>query len=294
MNLEDEMINDYYVSTKQKKIWSIQLDLLNKLISVCEAHDIKCFIIWGTLLGCIRHKGFIPWDDDLDVGLLREDYDRLCKVALQEFNEPYFFQNTQSDPAFFIGYSRLRNSNTTGIIRENAIKDYNNGIYIDIYPLDGLIDDGIRRKKQFLKKEYYFWLGNAYYKNLKIKWGIKSIIYNFLHLISKCYTYETIQEKYNHICQLYNQEADRVGLVYHETLWKKYNFPKRCVEEIIMSSFEDYMVPIPKEYDEILRNIYGEYHEFPPKEKRGQWHGDNLIYDPDVSYKEYMKNDNYL
>lgn len=290
MNLEDEIRDEYFVSVKQKKIWNVQLDLLIKLLNVCKKNNIKCFVIWGTLLGCIRHKGFIPWDDDLDVGLLREDYERLCQLATQEFDEPYFFQNTKSDPAFFIGYSRLRNSNTTGIIRENAIKNYNNGIYIDIYPLDGLIADERKRRKQFIKKKFYFWLGNAYYKNFKIESISKRIIYYIMHMMAKCYSYEKIEEKYKEICMRYNDKADQIGLVYHEELWKTYNFPKKCVDEIIESVFENYMVPIPRDYDEVLKTVYGDYMKFPPKEQRGMWHGEDLIFDPDTPYKLYMSN----
>ena len=145
---DEEKRDGYVVETKMKKIWSVQLDLLMELQRVCNRYNIKMFVVWGTLLGAIRHKGFIPWDDDLDVGLLREDYDKLCEIASKEFCEPYFFQTADSDRNFFIGYARLRNSDTTGIIKDNLDVEYNNGIYIDIYPLDGYPQNNLKRKIQ--------------------------------------------------------------------------------------------------------------------------------------------------
>ena len=129
MNIEAEVRDEYYVSEKQKKIWNVQLELLQKLKEVCLKYDIKFFLIWGTLLGSIRHKGFIPWDDDMDVALARSEYERLCLIAREEFKDPFFLQTAETDQEYFIGYARLRMSSTTGIIKENYSRNYNNGIY---------------------------------------------------------------------------------------------------------------------------------------------------------------------
>ena len=88
----------YEVSAKMKKIWAVELDLLAKFIDVCNKHELNYFVDGGTLLGAVRHKGFIPWDDDVDVIMPREDYDKLFEIAAQEFQYPYFFHREASLP----------------------------------------------------------------------------------------------------------------------------------------------------------------------------------------------------
>ena len=91
-NLEEEIICNFRVSSKRKKVWKVELDLLNNFIEICNKYKLTYFAIGGTLLGAIRHKGFIPWDDDIDIGMPREDYNKLLEIAKKEFKNPIFFQ----------------------------------------------------------------------------------------------------------------------------------------------------------------------------------------------------------
>ena len=134
--LEEEVRCGYRVTEKLKKIWAVELDLLNEFQRVCKKHNIKFTIFGGTLLGAVRHKGFVPWDDDLDVAMTRVEFDKLCRIAETEFDYPYFFQTALTDRRYFFSYARLRNSETTAIISGNGTPDYNNGVYIDIYVLE--------------------------------------------------------------------------------------------------------------------------------------------------------------
>lgn len=128
-----EVRNDCYISAERKKIWAVELDLLNKFFSVCNEYDIKAFAISGTLLGAVRHQGFIPWDDDVDICMTRENYNKLEKIADTAFKTPYFFQTARNDKRFFSSTPRLRNSNTTGIVAWNYSSKYNNGIFLDSF-----------------------------------------------------------------------------------------------------------------------------------------------------------------
>ena len=85
--------NGYMVSSEMKKVWAVELDLLNEFARVCDKYRLKWFAHAGTMLGAVRHHGFIPWDDDIDVVMPREDYERLCSIGSSEFSRPYFFQN---------------------------------------------------------------------------------------------------------------------------------------------------------------------------------------------------------
>lgn len=116
-------------------------------MKVCEKYGLTCWAIAGTMLGAERHKGFIPWDDDIDVALPRKDFQKLIEVAKLEFKDPYFLQTPRSDLGYYSSTIRLRNSNTTGIIVQDKKKKINNGIYIDIFPMDFWPQEEEKQKK---------------------------------------------------------------------------------------------------------------------------------------------------
>ena len=176
--LEKEVRCGYEVSEKLKKIWAVELDLLNELLDVCKKHGINVQVFAGTLLGAVRHKGFIPWDDDVDVAMSREDFKKLCAVAPDEFKEPYFFQTALNDRKHFFGFGRLRNCLTTGVIRGHESPDYNNGIYIDVFPLDG-----------FPESQYKSW----------IQRHIQVLI------VKCCTTYGRVKRKSNHFSEVFSR-----------------------------------------------------------------------------------------
>ena len=107
----EEVRCDYLVTEEYKKIWAVEIDLLLKLDSICRKHGLRYFLMYGSLLGAVRHGGFVPWDDDLDVIMPRDDYEKLQSLA-SEFEHPYFLQNPYTDSESFFSNTRLRNSNT--------------------------------------------------------------------------------------------------------------------------------------------------------------------------------------
>lgn len=121
-----------------QKIWDVELDLLEKFKSICEKYELNYFASCGTLLGAARHKGFIPWDDDIDVFLLWSDYKKLMERASAECDYPYFFQSIYTERDAMPSACRLRRSDTTGFTRweyENVGPEYDRGVLIDIFPL---------------------------------------------------------------------------------------------------------------------------------------------------------------
>ena len=113
--LDEEVRCGYTVTKQMKEVWAVELDLAVQLLDVCKRHNIQVFAEAGTLLGAARHKGFIPWDDDMDFCMMRSEYDKFCKIAPAEFKEPYFFQTGYTEPECMRGHAQLRNSMTTGI-----------------------------------------------------------------------------------------------------------------------------------------------------------------------------------
>lgn len=146
-----------------KKIWAVQLDLMAEFDRVCKKHNIKYYAFGGTLLGAIRHKGYIPWDDDIDLALFRPDYEKLITVAESEFLDPYLFQHSHKpfkDNPFVVDMVRLRNNNTTAIekFQLQYSPNVSHGIFIDIIPLDNAADDAKALKKQLRNIKKYHWI----------------------------------------------------------------------------------------------------------------------------------------
>ena len=141
--LDAEMRCGYQVTAEMKKVWALELDLLYEFQRVTNKHGIKYIANGGTMLGAVRHKGFIPWDDDIDIMMMRDEYDKFCKIAPNEFKHPYFFQTEYTEPGSLRCHAQLRNSETTAIIKyeQNCSCTFNQGIFIDIFPLDAVPDE---------------------------------------------------------------------------------------------------------------------------------------------------------
>ena len=158
-NLCEEIRDGWNVSAKTKRIWYVEMQLAKSLLDVCKRHNLICVAAAGTLLGAIRHNGFIPWDNDMDFFMPRKDYNLLCNKYRNEFVSPYFLQTAQSDNRWFRGHACLRDSRTTcisAVDKENF--ECNRGIYIDIFPLDAepvnkpqIVQKLFRYRVRFLK-----------------------------------------------------------------------------------------------------------------------------------------------
>ena len=135
--LDEEERCGYRVSKEMKKVWAVELDLLAEFDRVCRKHNLRYLATGGTLLGAVRHQGYIPWDDDLDIEMLREDYLKLLKVLPSELPDNYALQTNETDPGYFFTYAKLRDKRSTlsEVNHYDRIFRYK-GIYIDIFPLE--------------------------------------------------------------------------------------------------------------------------------------------------------------
>ena len=292
--LKEEVRCDYTVTSKTKKIWAIQLDLLHQMIEVCKKLDIQVYIYAGTLLGAVRHQGFIPWDDDIDVCMKREDFNKLLKLGPKEFKHPYFLQTGVTDQRFYLDYARLRNSETTGIIVSQKTADYNNGIYIDVFVLDGYSEDTQQVSKLISRRNKLKYLVNAYQMNdLDDKHNVKNLLKAFLHYtFCKVVPLEIVMRWVGRNLSRYNDRTNRLSMMSHpERLYSRYWCTKDEIAEVVYLPFEGLKVPAPAKYKEILSHMYGNYMEFPPAEKRGAWHDGVFEFDPEISYIEYIQNE---
>ena len=136
----EEVRCGFLVTEKMKRVWAVQLSMLDEVERICRKYGLRYFADSGTLIGAVRDKGYIPWDDDIDLAMLREDYERFVKVAPRELGEGLKLQTVYTEENYLRGHAQIRDGRTTGYNEEDARAGYNCGIFIDIFPLDGMPD----------------------------------------------------------------------------------------------------------------------------------------------------------
>lgn len=290
MHLEEtffkrEIRSGYEVSEKTKRIWAVELHLLEYFDSLCREHRLRYFADYGTLLGAVRHQGFIPWDDDIDVVMFRDDYEKLKAIAPDIVCEPYFFQNAYTN-GMIGAFSKLRDSRTTAIEFPDAPPDYNQGIFIDIFPLDS-VPDGISTDSVIGEMQREMWMSivnpQAFLEMLEE--GRKPVldVSIFTEMIKRPVR-ERIQmlEEFN-ISQF--GKSDKVQFI-TDFLWDYPGLPREWYSDIVYLPFENLEIPVPVEYDYILRQRYGDY--MTPVQGTSSHEG-GLFWDPDAPYTKYVK-----
>lgn len=285
--LQEEIRCEFLVSEKRKKIWFKQLELIQEFQRICEKYNLRYFASNGTLLGVIRHKGFVPWDDDVDIVMPRKDYEKLLEVAKEELEAPYYMQTAMTQQNYYRNYARLRNQETTAMPYRDWNRECCNGIFIDIFPMDGCFKAGFPDKLQQLSVKVRCALANTYvyYPEFSSHLFLRAILYRIAKVYCKIYDYETLLRKTEQVrSRISFDEAEVICQITHGSSFLK--FPRHYFDSAIMMDFEYIKLPVPKEYDAILRTHYGEYMELPPVEKRGQHH--EILFDPDKPYTEYI------
>lgn len=266
-----EKWKEVYTTEQIEKVQNIELRNLEVLRDVCSKLDVKFFAYGGTLIGAVRHKGFVPWDDDLDVGMLRVDYDKFVSEASKHLPNEYELQTPYNTPGTPYPYTKLRLKGTKYVEYGYHRLNIEQGIYVDIYPIDDLPDDDVLFHKQFRQYQFlsriYDWRqcpflsDESLSKKVLIKRGIKFCLSLALKLIPQAY----LINKIDSVATRYNGcQTQRKGNL---------NFPRPVnvfynIQPFEEGEFSGHSILLPGGWNQHLSFRYGNYMEFPPEEER--------------------------
>lgn len=241
----------------------IELNMLKYVAQICDENKLRYFLGGGTLLGAIRHKGFIPWDDDVDIMMPREDYNKLAMILKEDNNEKYKYLDYKNCNTYYYPFAKLIDKRTKIIEKENKeIEEL--GIYIDIFPIDEISDEEEEDIKLFKKyKIYDFMLSSYRLKKFKNKRIIKYLLKIYMNLFNND---KKILQKIEKLGQKYTN-TNTVACI-SGRYFQKEIMNKDYIKTYSWQEFEGYKFKVPVGYHEYLKKHYGNYMELPPKEKQ--------------------------
>lgn len=287
---ESERIADYVVSDKMKKIWKIELQMLDEIDRICKKYGLQYFLVHGSLLGAVRHGGFIPWDDDVDVAMPRADYDTFIEVAAKELSEVLSVHTPMTEKDLFWGnYARIRHGETTAMLAQDLNHEGNQGIWVDILPYDVCtMNERLYAKKEKKICQYYSLLAaKTYGGELPQAYGMGIAKWKTARLFSHFYSRKYLAQKLEWAARLYTDE-ESLDIAFFTGCRNFRRLSAKDFASQVYMNFAKRKLPVPVGYENYLFTIMGkDYMKYPPKEEQKPRHAG--IWDPDVVYTRYQK-----
>lgn len=283
-------------SENKKNFLKKQLEILSYFDNFCKKNGLKYYASGGTLLGAIRHKGFIPWDDDIDVVMFRKDYDRLLSIAENKIDFPFFLQNDYSDN-IHRGHSELRDSSSSCFMLDDFDAPYNLGCFIDIFVFDYVEPKEIDSFVHELSIESSR-ITKYPTKKIGNKHPFLAAMYNLIILPLKRISFLIFKRREKNIslfkkfekeCSRYDGKTEFCAPVEYWATFSKITryhcHPIKDYQDTVYMEFEDLKIPCPSGYDNVLKRCYGDY----MKPVKGLKNHSDLFFDANKSYKKYKK-----
>lgn len=270
------MSQDYYDSKVLKKFQKIELGILKEFDEICEKNKLDYFLVGGCAIGIIRHKGFIPWDDDIDVAMNREDYDKFLKIAKEQYSDKYSILNNDENPKFPLMNTRWGLKGTEYKTADLKKIPGEFGIFLDIFCFDNVPDDDKLMRKQGTKAWFYgkMLVLSGVNKPTLYYYGLTAKILTAIFFVSH-YALKILHLTSRH----FYKKANKYGTMYKNEKTKRFAYmydPHRFTSMLDKSDvyptrrmdFEGVSVKVPNKIEEYLSKRYGDYMTLPPKDKR--------------------------
>lgn len=266
-------------------IKELQMHILQNLLvfdKICREHNLHYYILFGTMLGAVRHKGFIPWDDDIDVGLPRPEYELFRQHASEWIPAKYEFICYENDPNYMSGFGKIQDAETTLIERKHI--GYIGGVYIDVFPIDGISSNPLMQRIQYYRYTYHRQLLYHIHRDpYKHGHGIRSW---FPLLVQKLYSADKLQKSFRKVMTKYDYDKSEYVSQLNDGMTSV--MPKSVLGTPTPVEFEGYTVMGVEHSDEYLTREFGDYMQIPKPEDRisHNFHYLNLK----MPYREYIRN----
>ena len=261
------------MSDTTKFLQSLELDMVKEFVRICDKHGLNYFMAGGTFLGAVRHKGFIPWDDDVDMGMYRHDYDIFLKIAETELSYPYKIQTYKNANSHHYYFSHIVDMRYK-VKRLGSLDQREEYVWIDIFPYDGL-PNGFLGNIFYLRLLFCrFCYHMAHFDKINIArtdrviW--QKILLKILFIFYKIVKFDKKKwvDKIDMLLKSNNIEnCDRV-MSFMGAKLQKGILPRKIYDNLTNYSFEDIELKGPKQFDVVLHQMYGEYMKLPPENKR--------------------------
>lgn len=248
----------------------IELELLDEFVRICNKYKLNYFLSGGSCLGAIRHSGFIPWDDDIDVSMPRDDYQRFIELAPIELNSQYVLQCYETEENCGLIFAKIRKKGTVYSEVYSHHIDMSQGIWIDIFPYDYLPDNTNEQEKQYRKVQFYknLYIIKSGYKLPQGKRGVSALAYYFAKIMLYFVPRKFLIEKLAKSMTLFKAGGEWVIPFGGAHTFNEERMPSSMMEEYIDVPFEGRTCKTLKQYDKYLSKLYGEYMQIPPEDKR--------------------------
>lgn len=257
-----------------RKVQGVELEILDIVHKVCVENQLKYSLAYGTLIGAVRHHGFIPWDDDIDICMPREDYEKFLKIWPKYKFEDYILQNIETDEDFTQNFTKIRKNHTTFLQPKEENYKYHKGIFIDIFPGDRVPASKIKQRTQFLNIAINLLYSRKFKSGSQSK--MISIVENILFLAPKSFQKNLRKISKRHIGK-YNTDHTLQYVFANTINAAQIYYPYDIFENLQLITFEEKKFYVYRNYDECLRMEYGDYMELPPESERVWKHAPILV-----------------
>lgn len=252
-------------------VQQVQHEIMQQIAAICRRHNLSYFAIGGTALGAVRHQGFIPWDDDIDIGMPRRDYEAFLKYAALELPDIYYIQHFSTEAASPFYFTKIRKANTRFVeyyLKDAAIRQ---GIFVDIFPFDNVPDGKVLRRLHFRFCRFVYQLflckslttvcSSRFRQKDRLKSAVRRGVHFLLLPVPKVWLFRLL----DHCVRMFNHKETRE--ISH-IVRRRLRVALEDLYPIRYLPFGNYEMPIPNNYDAYLRAQFGDYEALPPEAKR--------------------------
>ncbi len=270
-------------NVKLEDIWKVELEILDEVDRVCTENGLKYSLAYGTLLGAIRHQGFIPWDDDIDIMMPREDYEQLRTIWNEKAKDGFIIQDETMYDDYVNNFAKVRKDHTTFLQFESEREcSYHIGIFIDIFPGDRVAPKGIRRKIQYAEFALNLLYNRGYTSSAKgIRGAAEKIL---LRSVPKRF-HRRVSNYLGQRSRRWNSDTNAQIVFPNDPTSLVRYYPQDLFENLVRVPFQDRTYSVFRCYDDVLKLRYGDYMQLPPDDER-IWRHHPIIVDFGKNYNE--------